>query len=146
MNVRFRSMVPADLQTVRQHMPYAATETTRGVVAYDLDTAETLAVFMADSWTPTCAQVHQVILKSMVIRHGWFEEVANYLFTKAGRKKVYATVPDGHRKALSLNAKLGFEQVARLTDGWDDGIDYLVLELKRENCPYWVPAKQQKVA
>lgn len=140
MNVRFRALVPSDLLTVREKMPYAMTESTRGIVAYDMDTAATLAVFIMDGWTRSAAQVHQVILKSMVIRHGWFEEVAQFMFTTAARRKVYATVPETHAKALSLNAKLGFEQVARLEDGWDVGVDYLVLELKREQCPYWKPA------
>lgn len=135
----------ADLLTVREKMPYEPTASTRGLVAYDWG-GETAAVFLMDSWTRTSAQVHQVILKSMVIRHGWFEEVARYMFTTAARKRVYATVPDNHPKALALNEKLGFEQVARLTDGWDEGVDYLVLELTRENCPYWVPAKLAKVS
>lgn len=145
-NVQYRALVPSDMLTVKQHMPYALTETTRGIVAYDADTTETAALFMIDGWTQTAAQVHQVIIKSMVIRHGWFEEVANYMFTTAGRKQVYATVPDTHRKALSLNEKLGFEQIARLPNGWDEGVDYLVLELKRENCPYWTAPKLQKVS
>ena len=146
MNVHFRSFVPADLMTVRQHMPYAATETTRGIVAYDFDTAETLAIFLMDGWTQTAAQVHQVILKTMVIRHGWFEEIARYMYGTAGRKKVYATVPDNHSRALSLNEKIGFEQVARLSDAWDEGVDYLVLEMTRENCKYWVPEKLKMVS
>lgn len=123
-------------------MPYAGTETTRGIVAYDPDTAETLAAFLIDGWTQTAAQVHQVILKTMVIRHGWFEEVANFMFTTAGRLKVFATVPETHAKALSLNEKLGFEQVARLEDGWAEGVDYLVLEMKRENCPFWTAQRK----
>jgi hypothetical protein len=145
-NVKFRAWVPADLLTVRQHMPYAATESTRGIVAYDHDTAETLAIFLMDGWTRTSAQVHQVILKTMVIRHGWFEEIARYIYGAAGRKKVYATVPDTHARALSLNEKIGFEQVARLSDAWDEGVDYLVLEMTRENCKYWVPEKLRMVS
>jgi hypothetical protein len=146
MNVKFRALCPSDLLTVRQHMPYAATESTRGIVAYDMDTAETLAVFLMDSWTKTAAQVHQVILKTFVIRHGWFEEIARFMYGTAGRKKVYATVPDTHARALSLNEKIGFEQVARLSDAWDEGVDYLVLEMTRENCKYWVPDKLRLVS
>ena len=38
MNVKFRAFVPADVLTVREHMPYALTESTTGIVAYDPDT------------------------------------------------------------------------------------------------------------
>lgn len=146
MNVHFRSLVPSDMLTVRQHMQYEPMESTRGLVAYDMDTAETLALFMMDSWTKTSAQVHQVILKTMVLRHGWFEEIARYMFALAGRKKVYATVPANKPKIVSLNEKIGFEQVARLSDAWDEGVDCLILEMTRENCKYWVPDKLRLVS
>lgn len=146
MKVKFRAFAPCDLVTVRKHMPYAMTEATTGIVAYDMETSETLALFMAEDWTQTACSVHQVIIKTMVLRHKWFEEIANYLFTQAGRKKVFTVVPDGHKKALQLNEKLGFQQVARLSDAVAEGIDYLVLELKREDCPYWVQPALQKVS
>lgn len=144
--VKFRAFAPADVLTIRQKMPYAMTEVTTGIVAYNADTAETLAIFVAEDWTSNAANVHQVILNSMVLRHGWFEEIADFMFTRAGRKKMFAVVPDGHTKALSLNEKIGFTQVARLEDAVADGIDYLILELKRENCPYWVQPALQKVS
>jgi hypothetical protein len=146
MKVRFRAFVPADVLTVREHMPYALTEATTGIVAYNPDTTETLAVFVAEDWTQTSVSVHQVIVKTMVLRHGWLQEIADFIFTKAGRKKMYAVVPDVHAKAISLNEKIGFQQVARLDDAVAEGIDYLVMELKRENCPYWVQPALQKVS
>lgn len=146
MKVKFRCFVSADVLTIKSVMPYALTEATRGIVAYNADTAETLAIFVAEDWTQTAASVHQVILNSMVLRHGWFEEIAQYMFTEAGRKKLFAVVPDTHTKALRLNEKLGFTQVARLEDAVAEGIDYLVLELKRENCPFWVQPALQKVS
>jgi len=145
-NVHFRPFYPEDVLTVRSQMPYAMTEATRGIVAYDADTSETLAVFVAEDWTQTACSVHQVILKSMVLRHGWFEEIADYMFTRAERKKLFAVVPDVHEKALRLNEKLGFRQVARLEDAVAEGIDYIVLELKREDCPYWVQPALRKVS
>ena len=146
MKVQFRSFVPADVLTVRKKMAYTLTESTRGIVAYDTETAETLAVFLAEGWTQNVAVVHQVILKTMVLRHGWFEEISEYMFTYAARKKLYTLVPSNHKKALSLNAKLGFKQIARLEDAISDGVDNLVLELKREDCPYWGQPALRKVS
>lgn len=146
MRVHFRAFSPVDVVTVRQIMPYAMTESTTGIVAYCPDTQETLAVFLAEDWTQTAVSVHQVIMKTMVLRHGWLEEIANFIFTKAGRKKMFAVVPDNNAKAISLNEKIGFTQVARLEDAYAEGVDYIVMELKRENCPYWVQPALRKVS
>lgn len=146
MIVKFRKFEPVDVLTVRTKMPYDLTEHTAGIVAYDTETSETLAVFLAEYWTQTAVTVHQVILKSMVLRHGWIETIAQYVFTDAGRKKMFAVVPDNNAKALSLNAKIGFKQVARLEDAVAEGVDFIVMELKREDCPYWVAPALQKVS
>ena len=146
MNVKFRPWVLNDMLTVSQHIGYSPMDTTRGIVAYDQDTAETVAVFLIDSWTETSAQIHQIILKTMVIRHGWFETVAEFMFTAAARLMVYATVPANNTKALSLNKKIGFHEVTRLKDAWAKGVDFVVMEMTREDCNYWVPAKLQKVS
>ena len=146
MNVQFRAFAPCDVQTVRSKMPYAMTEHTKGIVAYNADTAETLAVFMAEDWTKTSVSVHQVILNSMVLRHRWFETIADFIYTQAGRKKMFAVVPDNNARAISLNEKIGFHQVARLEDAVDEGIDYIVMEMSREDCNFWVQPAQQKVA
>ena len=137
MKVEFRAFCPADCLTIRAHMPYAMTESTSGIVAYDKDTTETLALFVGEDWTATSCSVHIVIIKSMVLRHGWLEAMGEYMFTRAARKKLYAVVPDNHKKSLRLVERLGFKQVARLEDAVADGIDYLVMELKREDYPYW---------
>lgn len=146
MKLKIREFFPSDVYTMRQHMPYALTESTRGIVGYDADTSETLAIFIGEDWTQTAVNVHIVVVKSMVLRHGWLEAMGDYMFTRAARKKLFAVVPDVHAKSLRFIDKLGFKQVARLEDAVAEGIDYLVMELKREDYPYWVQPAHQKVA
>lgn len=145
MNVKFRAMVPSDMYYFKQRLDFAASEDMRGLVAYDMDTAKTLAIFVMHDWTATSASVHQVIFNTLVLRHKWLEEVAHFMFDIAARLKVYGLVPDNNVKALSMNEKIGFEEVARLEDAVDIGVDYIVMELRRENCRYWV-SEQRKVA
>jgi hypothetical protein len=132
--------------TLKQVMPFSVSENMNGVVAYDPTTAETLAILVAQEWTFTSCYVHQVILKTFVIRHGWFEEVANWMFTEANRLQVYALVPSNNDKALSLNGKLGFKEKAVLEQAYDRDIDFVLMELKAEDCPYWTAREEQKVA
>jgi hypothetical protein len=143
--VLFRPFAPVDILTLKQVMPFSATESMNGVVAYDAETHETLAVLVAQEWTHTCCYVHQVILKTFVIRHGWFEEVANWLFTIANRIKLYAMVPSKNERAVKLNTKLGFKEIVRLEDAYDHGEDFILMELKREECPYWTQPEMAEV-
>lgn len=148
MKVNFRPFVTADLMTVRQQMPFSLSQGTRGFVAYNPDTAETLAIFVAQEWTGTAAQVHQVILNPMVLRHGFYQEISDYMFSRAGRKLLLATVPSDNRKALSLNRKLGFTEVARIKDGFDMGRDMVIMQLRREDLPlkFWKQSELEELA
>jgi RimJ/RimL family protein N-acetyltransferase len=142
MNVLFRSLCQGDMPVVCELIPMNVTSDTSGIVAYDERTDKLLAVFVAQDWTATSVQAHQVILSPMVLRHGFFEECANYIFTKAARLKMYGIVPSNNEKAISVNEKVGFEELIRLKDACDVGVDYVLMELKRENCPYWKPVNE----
>ena len=146
MNVQFRAFAPCDVQTLRSKLPFSMSDSTIGIVAYDKDTAETLAICVGSDWTKTSFFVHQVIFHTMVLRHGWLEECFDYAFSRAGRIKMFAAVPSNNAKALRLNSKMGFKQVAVLKDAHEVGVDYVIMELKREDCPYWVQPALQKVS
>ena len=148
MNVAFRPFAYADGLTVKQSMPFNFSQDVRGIVAYDKDTFDTLAVLVAQDWTHTTVQVHQVILKTMVIRHGWFQEISEWLFTAANRIKLLAPVVDDNVKALGVNEKLGFKEILRIEDGFALGKDLILMELKPEDVParYWTPRRLAEVA
>lgn len=133
MKVGFRPFVAADQLTIRQVMPFTFGEGTNGIVAFNRETHRTLAVLVAQEWTYTSCTVHQVILNPLVIRHGWFQEIADWLFIRAKRLALYAPVPSDNVKALKFNAKLGFKEVCRLKDAYDHGVDFVIMELRPED-------------
>lgn len=146
MNVKFRPFAPCDLQTVREHLPYIMTETTRGITAINKGTNEPLAFFLVDGWTRVSVTVHMVIINSMVLRHGWFETMANYVFTKCGKDRMYATVSENNNNSLSLCKKFGFVELIRLKDLFAEGVDCIFMEVKRENCRFWQPVALAKAS
>ncbi len=127
-------------------MPFALSTNSAGIVAYDVETGETAAILIAQDWTVTTCQVHQVILKTMVLRHRWLEEIGTWLFTNSYRLKLYALVPGDNAMALKLNAKMGFKELIRLEDAYDHGVDFVLMELRREDCPYWIQPEMQEAA
>lgn len=144
MKVAFRKFEPScDMLTLHGVLPLSLTTDTTGIVAYDKVSRETVAVFVAQNWTPTSVQVHQAILNPLVLRHGWFEEIGHYIFTQAGRLMLYGLVPSDRPKALSVNLKCGFKEIVRLKDAADVGVDFILMELKREDCPFWKSVNQK---
>ena len=118
-------------------LPLALQEDTRGVVCVDDDTGEVYGGVVCEDWTSTVCCVHIVITHRRALREGIHSAAASYVFTQAGRLKMLGYVPADNEKALKLNKHLGFTELVRIEDGYKLGVDYVLMELKRENCPYW---------
>lgn len=61
------------------------------------------------------------------------EHLFHYPFVVAGCKTVIATVPSDNARALSLNARLGFKELARVPDADPDG-DIVIMAMRRAEC------------
>lgn len=138
MNVQFRSLdVAADWPVVSQHLDTVPMDNTTGIVAWDANTGDYLAIMVTDSWTPNSVDAHIVILNPFVLRHDFLEVCFSYVFGHSGRKKMFGQVRSDNPAALSFDKRLGFTEVARLTDVYADGVDNIILELHRDDCRYW---------
>lgn len=113
-------------------------EDTSGIVAVNTATGELLAACVMDNWTTTSVQCHLTIPNTMAIRHGFIKKITDYVFNERGKKFIYGLVPSNNEKALKLNKHFGFTEKTRLHGTFGEGLDYVILELKRENCPYWI--------
>lgn len=60
-----------------------------------------------------------------------------YPFEERGLKVVLAGVISSNAKSLALCRRLGFREVHRVVQGWDDETDLVLLEMRRDECP-WV--------
>ena len=129
-------------------LPLVRQEDTRGVASIDPDTGELWGAVVCEDWTVTAVSCHIVILKPRAFRDGLHRELTEYVFNQAGRIKIMGLVPADNEAALKLNKHLGFKELFRIEEGYDWGIDYVVMELKKEDCPYWTPKeiKQREAA
>lgn len=148
MKVKFRNFVPADIFTVRNHMPFSQSENTVGMVAYDLETARTVGMIIAQEFTKTSCMVHILILNPMLLRpkYRFIWSAGEWLFGKAKLKKLFALVIDTNWKSRNLCEKIGFKEKAVLEDAVDEGVDFILLELKRDECNFWQEREMEKVA
>lgn len=121
---------------INRHIPILRVEDTSGLVAIDDDTGELIAACVMDNWTHNSVQCHLVITGMAAVRHGFITKIADYVFNERDKKFMYGLVPANKPKAIKINKHLGFTIKTRFEDGFADGVDYLIMELKRENCPY----------
>ena len=108
-------------------------EDSQGIVAYDVEKVVIVACIVFDSFTVDACNVHMAIDKPMVLRHGFLEECTRHLFLTCGRKRIFGLVPADNAKALKLNKHLGFREVARVPDAYDEGIDYVVMRMDADD-------------
>jgi RimJ/RimL family protein N-acetyltransferase len=122
---------------VCEQVPILRVEDTGGLVAFNEDTSELLGACIWDNWTKNSVQCHFILTNPIVVKHGFIGEITDYIFNHQGKRFIYGLVPADNEKALKINKKFGFTEKTRLTDAWADGVDYVLMELKRENCPYF---------
>jgi len=106
-----------------------AVEDSQGIVAVDGD--KILAVCVADNFTGDKCDVHFAIDNPMVIRRGFFHEVARHLFITCGRNRIFGKVPADNLKALKLDKHMGFVEMGRIAHAFGEGCDCVVLCMEK---------------
>ena len=133
MKVCFRQLYMAtDWPWVKQRIPLNRVEDTCGFVAYDEQDNSILACVIFDNFTHKSVQAHQIVERPIALRHDFFGMCLEFAFIRMGLDRIYGQVAADNKKALRLNAKMGFKEVFRIPDGHDDGVDYVVMELTKE--------------
>lgn len=121
---------------------------TQGIVAYEDTTGEIAGIVVMDSWTPSGCQTHFAIDNPICIRRGLFSEVAHHIHVVCNRRYIFGLIPANNEAAHKFDLKMGFEEVARIPEGYDNGVDYIVVRLARED-NRWLPKEfreQEEVA
>ena len=116
--------------------PVVYTEETTGIVARN-EKGEIQAVCVFDSWTKTCVTVSFAIDNPMVIRHGFFNEIANFVFGTADRTYMLGLVDSDNAKALKADKHIGFHIEHTIKDGRDIGTDIHIMKMHRDDCIYF---------
>ena len=109
-------------------------EDTRGIVAID-DFGEMQAACVLDTWTENACQIHIYIPNPFVLKHGFQQEVFNFVFN-SGRELIVGVTPSDNHKALKFIKHMGFTHVTTIPDGYEKGVDFIITQLRKENCDW----------
>lgn len=86
-----------------------------------------------DNWTPNSAMIHLALDSRMAARYLLGPAFA-YPFIDLNREILIGIVRESNEKALKLDFHLGFEVAHTIRNGWDQGENLIVLEMRRDNC------------
>ena len=123
------------LTWLKTHVKCVICEDTKGIVA--LRDGVIVAMMIADSWTENSCQVHNAVTDPLVFKHGLHVEFAEYVFGFAKRKMMLGLVPSNNEKAIKIDLHYGFQEIARIPNAISDGVDYIVMQMTADECPYY---------
>lgn len=88
-----------------------------------------------DHWTRNSVRMH-VLLESLAGARALLSAAFQYPFAQVGVQLLIAEVPSDNTKALRFNAHLGFRETYRLKDAVREGVDLVLMEMRREECRF----------
>ncbi len=106
----------------------------KGMVAYR--NGEIVCAVAFDHWSHNSVHIHTAFEDLMCFKHGWPEAVFGWIFNDCDKGIIMGITPACNEKALRFNKHIGFEEIFRVKDGFEVGIDFVVTEYRKENCKY----------
>ena len=131
----FTALSPDDIAYMPENARPIIMSDTKGITAWGSDGIPQ-AICVLDSWSFNSCQIHIWIENAFVLKHGFAEAVFKYVFDTCNRNLIIGVTPADNPKALRFIKHIGFEELFRIKDGQAVGVDYVVTEIRKENCRY----------
>lgn len=93
-----------------------------------------------DGWTPNACSMH-VALDSAIAARRLLRMAFGIPFLEVGRGVVTCTILSVNERSLRLVQHLGFRKIARVRDGWAEGVDMVMFEMRRSECR-WIQERK----
>lgn len=88
------------------------------------------------NWMPHSVEIHHVLVKPMVLRHGWLELLEEAALGE-DRLVTYSLISAGNPKSLTFHQHIGFKETGRVPNGDGPGVDLVVLSCQRQDFKDW---------
>lgn len=139
MSVSITAMSFDHWKEIVQQYPLVQQEDSRGIVAIDDDTGRVLGGVVCEDWTVTACACHIAVFDRRALKAGLHTELGKYVFDQCGRSKILGHIPANNTASLKLAKHLGFTELVRIENGFDHGVDNVIVELIPENTRYYTP-------
>ena len=93
----------------------------------------TLAMVGFDEWALNSVTVHMAADSAMAVR-ALIRPAFAYAFWECHKGVLIGKIADNNYRSKRLTEWLGFTKAYAIKDGWDRHVDFLIYEMRRENC------------
>jgi RimJ/RimL family protein N-acetyltransferase len=108
-------------------------EDLKGIMAVDKD-GNLAGACLFNSWSHNSCQIHIYIGSPFILKHGFQQEVFNYVFNTCGMGAVVGVTPADNSKALKFIKNIGLKELCRIPEGHDKGVDSVITCLTKADC------------
>jgi RimJ/RimL family protein N-acetyltransferase len=115
---------------LKANMSIVLSEDLIGFVARD--DKKRLGAVLFNDFSFSSAQVHIVIISPKAIKIGLLEFAADYAYNVLNKEYLIAYIAENNTACLNLVSRLGFSLKTTIRDGWEKGVDILMLEAPTE--------------
>lgn len=129
-----RQSTQAELQWFCAGLQYLPQLDLKGLTGIDAS-GNVVALVGFDGWTHGSVCLHSWISPGALTR-AFLREVARYPFS-TGRRVLIGKTPASNTRALRFNRHYGFEETYRIRDGFADGVDLIIQELRHDKCRWY---------
>ena len=120
-----------------KHIPYyVKTPSSRGLAA-ESDDGKVYIICILDSWTAGSVQMHINVFSPIGFRdYTFINEVFTFAFITADRLTAILVIGEDNVKAINLANRLGFKDLAHISDGHAPGVDSVLYEMRKADCKW----------
>lgn len=105
----------------------------RAIEVVNEATGQIMGMTAYDAWTETSAQM-SIALDSPIAWRALAGPAFKYPFQEADRWLLLAMVASDNQKSLRMTSHVGFRQTHRIKDAVRKGVDYVLFEMRRNDC------------
>lgn len=141
--IKIWPLQPEHWEWIRLRASPVLCQDTDGVVAMRGPDLVGAAIF--DSFSENSCLSHVVIEDPMAIRAGLLYWGFHFVFDLRQLNLITGLTPADNEEALRFARKIGFRQTYRIPEGYKKGIDYVLSEMRKDECR-WLQQKIKRAA
>lgn len=129
---------PADVAWIMERTHVAPTQNFRAIKAID-NAGVIRGMIGYDCWTPNSVEAHMAVDTPIAWRC-LAVPTFEYPFVQMGRRIMLGIIPASNAKSLKMAQRLGLQETYRIKDGFENGVDVIIHEIRRDDCR-WLKRK-----
>lgn len=123
---------PSRFPWIEERTGCVLTRNARAIEAVRED-GEIVGMVAYDNWTPASVQAHMAVDSAIVWRR-LLRAAFDYPFRFAGKSLLIGIIAANNERSVAAVESFGFIETHRFIDGWREGVDLIVYEMRRKDC------------